>query len=79
VTAPESTIDGQTATGAGITIEERHQNEVLDWRGTRVAAPGSQAYNPAFDITPADLIAAIVTERRTIRTSSGERPEAAMS
>lgn len=79
VTAPESTIDGQTATGAGITIEERHQDEVLDWRGTRVAAPGSQAYNPAFDITPADLIAAIVTERRTIRTSSGERPEAAMS
>ncbi len=79
VTAPESTIDGQTATGAGITIEERHQDEVLNWRGTRVAAPGSQAYNPAFDITPADLITAIVTERRTIRTSSGERPEAAMS
>jgi len=79
VTAPESTVDGQTATGTGITIEERDQDEILDWRGTRVAAPGSQAYNPAFDITPADLITAIVTERRTIRTSSGERPEAAMS
>ena len=79
VTAPESTVDGQTATGTGITIEERDQDEILDWRGTRVAAPGSQAYNPAFDITPADLITAILTERRTIRTSSGERPEAAMS
>jgi methylthioribose-1-phosphate isomerase len=76
VAAPESTIDAGTAGGADIAIEERHQDEVLDWHGTRVAAPGSEAYNPAFDVTPADLITAIVTERRTIRPCLGERPEA---
>jgi methylthioribose-1-phosphate isomerase len=74
VTAPESSIDPRTATGADITIEERDPQEVLDWGGSRVAAPGSQAYNPAFDVTPADLITAIVTERRIIRPSLGERP-----
>jgi methylthioribose-1-phosphate isomerase len=74
VTAPESSIDPRTATGADITIEERDPQEVLDWGGSRVAAPGSEAYNPAFDVTPADLITAIVTERRIIRPSLGERP-----
>lgn len=74
VTAPESTIDPDCATGADITIEERDETEVLDWSGSRVAAPGSRAYNPAFDVTPADLITAIVTERRTIRPALGERP-----
>lgn len=73
VTAPESTIDPRTATGADIVIEERDPHEVLDWAGTRVAAPGSEAYNPAFDVTPADLITAIVTERRVIRPPLGER------
>lgn len=74
VTAPESTIDPRAASGADIAIEERDPDEVLQWRGSRVAAPGSQAYNPAFDVTPADLITAIVTERRTIRPALGERP-----
>jgi methylthioribose-1-phosphate isomerase len=74
VTAPESSIDPLTATGADITIEERDPQEVLDWGGSRVAAPGSEAYNPAFDVTPADLITAIVTERRIIRPALGERP-----
>lgn len=69
VTAPESTIDANTGTGADITVEERDENEVLDWGGRRVAASGSHAYNPAFDVTPVDLITAIVTERRTIRLS----------
>lgn len=73
VTAPESTIDAQAATGADITIEERGEDEVLDWAGKRVAAPGSRAYNPAFDITPADLVSAVVTERRTVRPALGER------
>lgn len=74
VTAPESTIDPSTATGADIVIEERDPDEVLDWGGSRVAAPGSQAYNPAFDVTPVDLITAIVTERRIIRPAQGDRP-----
>lgn len=74
VTAPESTIDPRTASGADIVIEERDQDEVLRSGGSRVAAPGSQAYNPAFDVTPADLITAIVSERRVIRPSRGERP-----
>jgi len=74
VAAPEATIDLGTPSGAHIQIEERDEREVLDLAGSRVAAPGSHAYNPAFDVTPADLITAIVTERRTIRPSLGERP-----
>lgn len=74
VTAPESTIDPLTPDGASIVIEERAQDEILDWAGLRVAAAGSAAYNPAFDVTPADLITAIVTERRIVRPSRGERP-----
>lgn len=74
VAAPESTIDPDTRTGADIEIEERDEREVLDLGGNRVAAPGSRAYNPAFDVTPADLITAIVTECRTIRPALGERP-----
>jgi eIF-2B alpha/beta/delta-like uncharacterized protein len=67
VAAPESTIDPDTAAGADIEIEIRDQAEVLDLAGRRVAAPGSAGWNPAFDITPAGLVTAIVTERRTIR------------
>jgi methylthioribose-1-phosphate isomerase len=62
VAAPESTVDPATATGAGIEIEERDPGEVF-------AGP---AYNPAFDVTPADLVTAVVTERRTVRPAEGE-------
>jgi len=67
VAAPESTIDLATESGAGIDIELRDQDEVLALAGQRVAAPASTAWNPAFDVTPAELITAIVTERRVIR------------
>jgi methylthioribose-1-phosphate isomerase len=67
VAAPESTIDLATESGAGIQIEVRDQDEVLTLAGRRVAAPASTAWNPAFDVTPAELITAIVTERRVIR------------
>jgi methylthioribose-1-phosphate isomerase len=61
VAAPESTVDPGTPDGAAIEIEERAAEEVL---GT--AAPtGSAAWNPAFDVTPADLVTAIVTDQRT--------------
>lgn len=67
VAAPESTIDARTPSGADVPIEQRSEDEVLDFAGHRVAAPGSRAWNPAFDVTPADLVSAIVTESRTIR------------
>ncbi len=74
VAAPESTLDLATATGADIEIEERDEDEVLHFGGTRTAPPGTRALNPAFDVTPADLVTAIVTERRVVRPAQGERP-----
>jgi methylthioribose-1-phosphate isomerase len=69
VAAPESTIDPDTARGADIEIEERSAAEVLGFGGTSTAAAGTAAANPAFDVTPADLVSAIVTEDRTIDPS----------
>ncbi|MEO6502773.1 MAG: S-methyl-5-thioribose-1-phosphate isomerase [Jatrophihabitantaceae bacterium] len=66
VAAPESTIDRATESGAGISIELRDADEVLALAGQRVASPGSAGWNPAFDVTPAALVTAIVTELRTI-------------
>jgi S-methyl-5-thioribose-1-phosphate isomerase len=73
VAAPESTLDVSTASGSDIEIEERAADEVLSLAGHRVAPAGSGALNPAFDVTPADLVTAIVTERRVIRPALGER------
>jgi len=67
VAAPESTIDGETESGRDIPIEFRDEAEVLSCAGQRVAAPGSTGWNPAFDVTPVQLVTAIVTEARTIR------------
>ena len=67
VAAPFSTVDLATADGAGIPIEERSPSEVTELSGTRVAPPGAAAWNPAFDVTPARLISAIVTERGIAR------------
>lgn len=63
VAAPFSTVDLATASGDGIVIEQRDAGEVLNVGGVRVAPPGARAHNPAFDVTPHDLISAIVTER----------------
>ncbi|MEW6224971.1 MAG: S-methyl-5-thioribose-1-phosphate isomerase [Chloroflexota bacterium] len=73
VVAPESTIDLDTATGADIEIEERPEVEVTAFRGVSTAAAGTRALNPAFDVTPADLVTAIVTDRRVVRLDRGER------
>lgn len=67
VVAPVSTIDMSTASGDGIAIEERAPDEVLSFAGVRTAPDGASALNPAFDITPARLIAAIVTEAGVLR------------
>jgi len=72
VAAPTSTIDMDTARGAMIPIEERPPEEVLQCAGQRTAAQGVGAWNPVFDVTPAALIDAIVTERGVI-----ERPDSA--
>jgi methylthioribose-1-phosphate isomerase len=62
VAAPTSTVDLATPTGAGIVVEERDAAEVTSLAGTRIAPAGVAARNPAFDVTPADLVTAIVTE-----------------
>jgi S-methyl-5-thioribose-1-phosphate isomerase len=67
VAAPESTIDEATATGADIPIELRADEEVTSFAGVLAAPAGTRALNYAFDVTPADLVTAIVTEDRVIR------------
>ena len=67
VSAPESTIDEATASGADIPLELRAEAEVTSFQGVRAAPAGSRALNYAFDVTPADLVTAIVTEDRVIR------------
>jgi len=62
VAAPLSTIDRATADGAAIPIEERRAEEVTEVFGTRIAPRDTEAVNFAFDVTPHDLITAIVTE-----------------
>ncbi len=74
VAAPESTLDPATATGADIEIEERSPDEILGVGTSRVAPAGSAALNLAFDVTPADLVTASVTERRIIHPAIGEHP-----
>jgi methylthioribose-1-phosphate isomerase len=67
VAAPESTIDEATPNGGSVEIETRPDAEVVEWAGVRTAPPGARALNLAFDVTPADLVTAIVTEDRVIR------------
>lgn len=67
VAAPISTIDLRTATGQGIPIEERSAEEVTHVRKVAIAPAGIKARHPAFDVTPADYITAIITERGVVR------------
>ncbi|GAA3344534.1 hypothetical protein GCM10020358_48220 [Amorphoplanes nipponensis] len=64
VVAPESTVDPQTPDGAAVEIEDRGAAEVTGY---------AAAVNPAFDVTPHDLVTAIVTDRRVIRLDRGEK------
>ena len=63
VVAPVSTIDFGTATGAEIVVEHRAAWEVTTLGGQLLAPAGSASYNPAFDVTPASLVSALITER----------------
>ena len=67
VAAPTPTIDLQTPTGAEIPIEERDKSEVIEGFGKLTAPAHVNVYNPAFDVTPAEHITAIVTEKGIVR------------
>ena len=66
VAAPSSTFDLTLTSGESIPIEERSAEEITEGFGKRTAPPQVQVYNPAFDVTPADLIHGIITERGLI-------------
>jgi len=66
VVAPASSVDMHTGTGEEIDIELRDENELLAVAGVRTAVAGAQAWNPVFDVAPAELIDVIVTERGVI-------------
>lgn len=70
VAAPLSTFDTNLPSGAQIPIEERSGREVTAFWGRETAPPGTPVFNPAFDVTPAGLVTAIITERGVI-----ERPD----
>ncbi len=67
VAAPISTFDFSMKNGTEITIEERSENEVTEIYGHRIAPIGSKAMNPAFDVTPADLVTGFITEKGIFR------------
>jgi len=73
VVAPISTVDMATPDGAHIPIEQRAESEVLNFAGQRTAPEGARAWNPAFDVTPAELIDAIVTERGVVLSPTREK------
>jgi methylthioribose-1-phosphate isomerase len=72
VVAPSSTVDMATASGRDIEIELRSPDELFGYAGQRTVVEGASAWNPVFDVTPAALIDAIVTERGVV-----ERPDTA--
>ncbi len=74
VAAPFSTVDLSTATGDEIVIEERGSEEVLTLAGRRTAPPQAKGFNPAFDVTPNDLISAIVTELGVVEPARHPHP-----
>ena len=63
VACPLSTIDRSIATGADIPIEERSAQEVTGYRDTQWAATGINVRNPSFDVTPAELVTGLITEK----------------
>lgn len=67
VAAPLSTIDASLKTGAAIPIEERSGKEVTHFRGVQTAPNSVKVYNPAFDLTPAQYISAIITEKGILK------------
>lgn len=73
VVAPTSTIDASCGSGADIPIESRESDELLSHAGHRVAPDGAGAWNPVFDVTPAALVDALVTERGVVEAPNRQR------
>jgi methylthioribose-1-phosphate isomerase len=76
IAAPSSTFDFAIQSGADIPIEERKPEEITHGFGRPTAPEGIHTFNPAFDVTPAELIAAIITERGIIRPVNRETIQA---
>jgi len=76
VVAPTSTVDLATPNGAAIAIEARPEAEVLAYGGATTTPVGARAWNPAFDVTPAALVDALVTEKGVIHQPNREKIEA---
>lgn len=74
VAAPSSTVDLATLDGGDIEIEMRDPEEVMNVGGRRTAPEGAAGFNPAFDVTPHDLISAIVTEHGTVEPAAAPDP-----
>lgn len=79
VAAPSSTFDLQTATGKDIPIELRSDTEIRQGFGKQTVPDNVKCHCPAFDVTPAHLISAIVTERGMIRNPNADRIQALLS
>jgi len=73
VAAPFSTVDTALPDGSHIPIEERAENEVSCWQGRRLAPAGVEVLNPAFDLTPARLVTAVITDRGIVRNGGWEK------
>ena len=73
VVAPTSTVDMRIARGADIPIEQRAAEELLTFGGQPVAAAGAEVWNPSFDVTPAALVDALVTERGVALAPDAEK------
>jgi len=67
IAAPVTTFDMAIANGAEIPIEQREAEEITEGFGKRTAPTGAKVYNPAFDVTPAELISAIITDRGIVQ------------
>jgi methylthioribose-1-phosphate isomerase len=72
VVAPESTVDRSIATGADIHIEIRGDEELTQFKGIQVAPLGAKTFNPAFDVTPAKYISAVITEKQSYEIAEGQ-------
>lgn len=72
VVAPESTVDRSIVTGAEIDIEIRADEELTHFKGMQIAPIGAKTFNPAFDVTPAKYISAVITENQSYEIAEGQ-------
>ncbi|MEA2724322.1 MAG: methylthioribose-phosphate isomerase [Gemmatimonadales bacterium] len=78
VAAPSSTLDPATPNGAAIPIEQRDSSEMVSWQGARTAPIGMKVWNPAFDMTPAELITAIITDQGIFKPHDLRRQDSSL-